>query len=186
MHDAFDLASPWKEFLEELNSLLEEPFEFHCIGGFAVVAAYHLLRGTNDLDYFTLHPANQIAHLQDIAGEGSALARKHKVHVHHAGIASLPESYEERMFELFPGLFKNIRLCVLDPYDLVLSKLSRNIERDRDDVKFLARTQNLDGSILRKRYDAELKVTLTGPPERHDNTLKFWLEAYFGKPDKHS
>jgi hypothetical protein len=44
--------------------------------------------------------------LQEMAGEGSPLARKHKVHVHHAGVATLPENYEERMKELLPGQFK--------------------------------------------------------------------------------
>lgn len=175
-----NLGPPWTNFLEELDSLLSEPIQVHCIGGFAIVAAYGLRRGTNDLDYFSLVPADRIRDLQEIAGEGSPLARKHKIHVHHAGIATLPESYEERMRELLPGRFKRIRLFVLDPYDLVLSKLSRNEERDRDDVKHLALTLHLDGDILRERYEAELKPHLIGPPERHNATLAFWLEAYFG------
>jgi hypothetical protein len=85
---------PWSGFFEELDDLLDEPFEFHCIGGFAVVVEYGLPRGTNDLDYFTLVPANRITEPEKLAGEGSDLARKHKVHVHHAAIATLPENYE--------------------------------------------------------------------------------------------
>jgi hypothetical protein len=49
------LESPWKEFLEEFDSLLKKPVTFHCVR-FAVVAAYGLRRATNDLDYFTLEP----------------------------------------------------------------------------------------------------------------------------------
>jgi hypothetical protein len=128
-----------------------------------------------------LVPANRMRDLQEMAGEGSRLARKHKVHLHHAGVATRPESYQERMKGLLPGQFKNIRLFVLDPYDLVLSKLSRNIERDREDVKHLSRTLHLDPNVLRARYDAELKPYLIGPPGRHDATLEFWPEAYFGK-----
>jgi|SRR6266849_5719091 len=176
-----DLGPPWTDFLDELDSLLDEPVQFHCIGGFAVVAAYRLPRGTNDLDYYSLVPANRARDLQEIAGEGSPLARKHKVHLHHAGIATLPESYEERMKELLPGRFKRIRLFVLDPYDLVLSKLSRNIERDREDVEHLSRTLHLDPKVLQARYGDELRPYLIGPPERHDATLAFWLEAYFSK-----
>ena len=177
-----DLVPPWKEFLEELDSLLNEPFELHCIGGFAVVAAYGLPRSTNDLDYFSLVPYNRVSDLERMAGEGSALARKHKVHVHHAAVASVPESYTERMTELFPERFKNIRLFVLDPYDVVLSKLSRNVERDRQDVEYLAKTQHLDSKILRERYEKELRPILIGPASRHHATLEFWLKAYFGKP----
>ena len=176
-----NLAAPWKDFLEELDSLLKEPVELHCIGGFAVVAAYGLPRSTNDLDYFSLVPCNRVPDLEQIAGEASALARKYKVHVHHAAVASVPESYDERKTEPFPERFKNLRLFVLDPYDIVLSKLSRNIERDRQDVEYLAKTQRLDPKILRERYEKELRPLLIGPQSRHDATLEFWLEAYFGK-----
>lgn len=165
------LDPPWSEFLEELDGFLDEPFEFHCMGGFAVVAEYGLPRGTNDLDYYSVIPANRIRDLEEMASEGSALARKHKVHVHHAGIATLPENYKDRMKGLFPGRFKKIRLFVLDPYDLILSELSRSMERDRHDVKHLLRALHLDPKVLRARYDAELRLYLIGPRERHDTTL---------------
>ena len=106
----------------ELDALLDEPVELHCIGGFAIVAADGLKRSTNDLDYFTLVPYNRLPDLEKLAGEGSRLASKYEVHMYHAGVAALPENYHERMKELFPGRFKNILLYVLDPYDLVLSK----------------------------------------------------------------
>jgi len=32
-----DIPAPWKEFLEKLDTLLEEPVRLDCIGGFAVV-----------------------------------------------------------------------------------------------------------------------------------------------------
>ena len=70
-----DLTSPWKEFLEELDSFLSEPVEFRCIGGFAAVAAYGLPRSTNDLDYITLVPGNYQAELEESAGQGSPTCR---------------------------------------------------------------------------------------------------------------
>ena len=177
-----DLPSPWAEFLEELDGLLDEPFELRCVGGFAAVAGYGLPRSTNDLDYYSVVPHKRVNDLEQMAGEGSALARKHKVHVHHPAAASVPERYEERMTELFPGRFKNIRLFVLDPYDMVLSKLSRNIERDREDVRYLARTRQLDAKIVRERYEKELRPILIGPPNWHDTVLAFWIEAYVSNP----
>jgi Nucleotidyltransferase of unknown function (DUF6036) len=169
----------WAAFLKEVDSLLDEPVELHCIGGFAAVAAYGLPRSTNDLDYYSITPSNRVLDLEDLAGEGSALARKHRVSIHHAAIASVPENYEDRLTELYPGRYKNIRLLVIDPYDLVLSKLSRNSARDREDVQYLARTQKLEAGILRERYEKELRSCLTGPIERHNGTLDFWLRAYF-------
>lgn len=174
-------SSPWRGFLGELDALLDEPVTLHCIGGFAVVAGYGLERGTNDLDYRSLVPYDRINDLQRLAGPGSVLARKYKVHLQYTGVESMPENYEERVSELFHGHFKNLRLFVPDPYDLVLSKLSRNNERDRQDVEFLSRTKHLDPAVLRERYEKELRPSLIGPPSRHDATLEFWLEAYFAK-----
>jgi hypothetical protein len=169
------------KFLAELDGLLDEPIELHCIGGFAVVVGYGLLRATNDLDYTTLIPFNRINDLQRIAGEGSTLAKKHHVHVQRPAIEAMPEDYAERLTELFPGRFKNLRLFVPDPYDLVLSKLGRNIARDRQDVEYLAKSQHLDPEVARERYK-ELIPNLIGPQNRHDQTLAFWLEDYFAKP----
>src|SRR5215831_14795401 len=73
-----DLPSPWREFLEELDALLKQLIQLHCIGGFAVVVGYGLARSTNDLDYRTLYPFNCLNELQKMAGPGSALAQKHR------------------------------------------------------------------------------------------------------------
>lgn len=174
-----DLSSPWKQFLGELDALLNEPIEFHCIGGFAVVAGYGLSRSTNDLDYRSLVPNHRIAHLQHMAGPGSALSKKYKVYVQHTGVESMPEDYEQRLKELYPGRFKNIRLFVPDAYDLALSKLTRNEARDREDVEYLIKTGNLSAAVLRQRYEKEMRHNLIGPESTHDLTLELWLEAYF-------
>lgn len=175
-----ELLSPWREFLQALDGLLNEQFELHCIGGFAVTAAYGLQRRTNDLDYFSLVPANRSDNLERLAGEESALARKYRVHIHSAGVASLPDNYEERLTEVFAGMLRNIRLLIPDPYDLVLSKLGRNAERDREDVAHIAKAQHLSAANLRDRFERE--YLSIGPRERDENTLKFWIEAYFSSP----
>ena len=59
--------------------------------------------------------------------DGVPLAQKHKMYVQGVGIASVPENYEERLTELYPARFKNLRLFVPDPCDLALSKLIRNV-----------------------------------------------------------
>jgi uncharacterized nucleotidyltransferase DUF6036 len=52
-------------------------------------------------------------------------------------VATVPDIYEERLTEIAPGSFKHLRLFALDPYDLALSKLERNTQRDKDDVRHL-------------------------------------------------
>lgn len=120
-----------------------------------------------------------MATLQEMAGVESPLAEKHRVHVQHVGVASLPESYAERLTEIFPRRFERLRLLALDAHDLALSKLTRNSPIDRDDVAQLARAVPLDARLLRARYRRELRPIIIGDPEQHDRTLAMWIEAYF-------
>jgi hypothetical protein len=77
---------------------------------------------------------------------------------------------------MFPETFQHLRLMALDPYDLALTKLERNIERDRNDVRYLARTVPFDLDLLRERYETELRSYL-GNPKREDLTLQLWIDA---------
>jgi hypothetical protein len=88
----------------------------------------------------------------------------------------VPEDYKDRLTEKFPKAFKHLRLFALDPYDLALSKLERNIQRDRDDVKYLARAVPLDLDVLKERYQKELRWQM-GNPEREDLTVRLWIEV---------
>ena len=58
------------------------------------------------------------------------------------------------------GHYKTLRLFGLDPYDLALSKLERNAQIDRDDVKYLFRTVQLDVDVLEARYRSEQRPYL--------------------------
>lgn len=81
---------------------------------------------------------------------------RYKVYLDQVGVAKVPEDYEDRLTEMFPGVYKNLRICALDPYDLALSKLERNIQRDRDDVKHLARTIPLNVEKLKEKPRFEI------------------------------
>jgi hypothetical protein len=106
---------------------------------------------------------------------GGVLHRKYKIYLDYVGVAKVPENYEVRLTEMFPGAYKHLRICALDPYDLALSKLERNIQRDRDDVKHLAQFIPLDLKILSERYQKEFRWQL-GNPQREDLTLRLWTE----------
>jgi len=91
------------------------------------------------------------------------------------GVAQVPLNYEDRLTEMFPKTFNHLRLFALDPHDLALSKIERNTQRDRDDVKHLAQTAPFDLKVLQERYAKELRPEL-GNPQRGDLTLKLWME----------
>jgi hypothetical protein len=144
-----ELPDPWRRFLVDVDGLLPVRVQLHCLGGF-VLAVRHRLP---DDQRCRLHEWSAMrSRLWRTAGRGSPLARKHRLYFQHVGVASLPESYAERLIELLPGTFENLQLLALDAHDLALSKLGRNHPVDREDIAYLARTVPLRANELRKRY----------------------------------
>lgn len=174
-----ELTNPWRAFLADVDRQISRSIEVHCLGGFVAALYYDLPRPTNDLDYIEVVPHDAMGQLQEIAGGGSPLATKHRVHFQHVGVASLPESYSERLTEVFARSLSRLRLFALDPHDLALSKLARNSPIDREDVAQLARAVPLDAKVLLARYRRELRPIIIGDAEQHDRTLEMWIEAYF-------
>jgi len=169
------LPQPWKSFFEDINESLIEELTLHCLGGFVMTMVYGLDRSTADVDVLPIGTTVGQS-LTSLAGQGSILHKRYGVYLQVVGVAAVPINYEDRLTEMFPGSFNHLRLFALDPYDLALSKLERNTQRDRDDVKHLARTVPLDLSVIQERYERELRPDL-GNPEREDLTLKLWTDA---------
>lgn len=170
-----ELPEPWKSFLTGLDRMVSSEVVLHCLGGFVVTACYGLPRPTGDLDVLLVLPSDSQAALVMLAGKNSELHKKHGVYLDVVTVARYPENYEQRLIEVFPGAREHIRLLALDPYDLVLAKLERNLQRDRDDFAYLARTVPLDLSILRNRYNDEMRAYLRRP-DREDVTLQLWID----------
>lgn len=170
------VPEPWRSFLVEMDGLAREEIEMHCLGGFVVTVLYGLARPTADVDVLVISPRAEAKHLIEVAGKRSLLHRKHGVYLDLVTVVTVPAHYDQRLTEMFPGAFKHLRLFSLDPYDVALSKLERNLQRDRDDVKHLARTVPLELGVLRDRYMKELRPYLA-IPEREDLTIRLWIEA---------
>ena len=168
-------SEPWRSFLRELDEAVAEEVRLICMGGFVVTQLYGFSRSTADIDALSIVPRDQAAIIRELGSRGGPLYTKHKVYLDCVAVACVPEDYEERLTEMYPQAFRRLRLFALDPYDLALSKLERNIQRDRDDVRFLARTIPFDLEILQERYRKELRWQL-GNPAREDLTLKLWIE----------
>src|SRR5438094_10452376 len=105
-----ELPNPWRAFLVDVDGQLPRPIAIHCLGGFVAALYYDLPRPTNDLDYIEVIPHAASETLQEIAGIESPLAKKHGVHLQHVGVASLPESYAERLTHIFPGRLQRLQL----------------------------------------------------------------------------
>lgn len=164
---------PWYGFFREIDAFLSEEHHLHCLGGFVVTQEYGSERSTSDVDFLTLIQRND--ELIEFAGFGSDLYRRHNIYLDPVGVAIIPENYAERLKEMYPDCFKRIRLFAMDPYDIILSKIERNISRDREDVEYLAKELALDTSVLEKRYHDEVRYQVKNE-DREDLTLRLWIK----------
>jgi hypothetical protein len=146
------------------------------MGGFVVTLVYGFSRPTADVDVLEIAPREAAKPMLAVGRQGGPLHQKYKIYLDPVGVAHVPGNYEDRLTEIFAGTFEHLRLCALDPYDLALSKLERNIQRDRDDVRHLAKTVPLNLDMLKERYQKELRWQL-GNPEREDLTLHLWIDV---------
>jgi hypothetical protein len=127
---------PWRSFFAEVDGRLSEQVQLQCCGGFVVTQLYGVARTTSDIDFLGV-VLNVQRDLMEIAGKGSPLHRKYKVYLDAVTVATPPENYEERLVSMYPGAWVHLRLEALEAHELALSKLERNLERDRDDVRQL-------------------------------------------------
>ncbi len=176
------LPDPWPAFLSELDILLPDAVEIRCLGAFILAAVYHAPRFTGDLDCLEIFPSSATAIVEKLAGPNSRLARKHRVWVQYVGtgIVDLPEDYERRLERLDFG-FQKLQLSALEVYDLVLSKLTRNSPKDREDVKFIAQQQNLSYAIVYDRFVKEMMLWVARA-DWHEGTLQKMWKEYFPRP----
>lgn len=169
------LHEPWRSFFEALDRELAAPCDLHCFGGFVLTEHYGVARSTIDVDVVDVRGA-EIADIARRAGRGSPLHRRHRAYVDVVTVVEIPDDYESRLIDMKVGGLTHLRLLAFERHDLVLAKLARNTDRDREDVVALALgRQGLDTEVLRSRYRDELRPTL-GRSDREDLTLELWIE----------
>lgn len=170
---------PWKSFWADLDEQLVQPVAIHCCGGFVVTQFYGVARTTADIDFISLVPRTMRDPIIDLAGKGSPLHQKHRVYLDAVTVVTPPVDYAERLIALYPGCWQRLALYAMEAHDIALTKLERNIDRDRNDVQRLASAGLLDRATLRARYYEELRPYLLARHSWHDQTLDMWLESYW-------
>jgi Nucleotidyltransferase of unknown function (DUF6036) len=173
---ASSIPEPWRSFLHALDSLLQEEVFIYCLGGFVVTQLYGFKRSTSDLDFIWMAPNSDRELLLAQAGENRPLHKKYGVYLQYTAMADVPENYEDRLVPMYEGEFKYLRFLALEEYDLCLAKLTRNSERDREDVKYLAKAKQLDPAVLKHRYESEMHAVAIAANERIRSYLSLWLE----------
>jgi len=173
------IQEPWLGFLRAVDKALKEPTEIHCIGGFALQLLLDTSRPTGDVDFVETVPDDAGVHLTEIAGKNTELAIEHKLYLNFVRVTEPPSDYAIRLLDATPRDLEKLEIKVLDPYDLVLTKLERNSPRDREDVKALILELGLVADVLRKRFDDERRPYLAVAPERTVMTFELWMDEFF-------
>lgn len=168
------MNEPWKSFLTDLDVRLVGATELHCLGGFVVSEYYGLIRATGDIDVLEIRGAAANT-LIGLSGKNSDLHKRHKVYVDYVTVAEVPYEYETRLIPVFENEFTHLHLRAFERHDLVLAKLARNIDRDRQDLEAMAMGPGLDVELLKERFDSEMKPYI-GNPKRDELTLDLWIE----------
>jgi hypothetical protein len=163
------VPEPWLSFLNELDRIATSTVRLDCIGGFVITMLYGLNRPTADMDVLEIAPQSAASAFAQVAMLGGPLYKKYGIYLDRVTVAQPPYEYESRIQVMFPGTFQYLHL-------MALTKLERNIERDRNDVRYLARTIPFNLEILRERYRTEQRPYL-GNPKREDLTLQLWIDA---------
>jgi hypothetical protein len=163
---------PWRSFLADLDGLLKAPVELRCLGGFVVTQQYGIGRETSDIDFLAAIKQSPEDDVESLAGLGSKLHRKYRLYMQHVTIATPPAEYASRLTRMFPSApWKRLSLFALDATDISLSKLERNVDRDREDFLRLARAGYIDPKVLKDRYYEELRPYLLS---RLRGTTRLW------------
>lgn len=149
------ITDNWKAFLTDVDNALSHECTLRCLGGFVLAAMYGLPRPTRDMDYIEITPIDRELELLSIAGPESRLAKKHRLFIERTTIAQYPDEFESRMDTLDLGLQK-LKLHVLGPYDLALSKLCSDRPKDTEDTKHLIQEANLELAEFLRIWNSEM------------------------------
>jgi len=157
----------------------------YIFGGAAAVIAYGSRRGTLDIDAYIEDRAIK-SKLLSWAGHDSELENKHGLYLHSANTElMLIESpdWKERSIEILHGKLKHIQIMALGKEDLILSKLSRYNDRDRQDIQFITDKYNIDPKKLISYYKSARQY-FVGNLETLDTTFNIVLKEHFGLPSR--
>lgn len=179
------------DFFRDIDARLDKEslagkITLYIFGGAAAVLAYGSRRGTMDIDAYIEDRAIKTK-LLNWAGHGSELENKHGLYLHSANTElMLIESpdWKERSIEILRGKLKHIQIMALGKEDLILSKLSRYNDRDREDIQCIFGKYKIDPQKLIKYYKSARQY-FVGNLETLDTTFNIVLKEYFGLPSRH-
>lgn len=175
------------ELLREIDRRLDEEglkerVGLFLLGGAAAVIAYGSPRATMDIDAYVEDPRVRRL-IEAWAGRGQELALRFGVYFQSANTSLMlieEPAWWERSQVILKGKLKNVRAAAIGKEDLILSKLSRYNDRDREDIRFLAENHKIGVKELIRYYKSARRY-YAGDLRPLDQTFNIVLEEHFSR-----
>lgn len=138
--------------LRELGLLVEEHIQLNIGGSIALILRGSLARATEEIDVVDEVPSALRLDVDLL----NKLQRRNGLNFSHIPKSCLPNNWEKRL--QFFGSFGKVRVCLVDPVDIFLSKLFSSRTKDRNDLRQLAKS--MDREKLERVLNADAQQLL--------------------------
>lgn len=160
------------EWLKKIDNKLNRPITLIAIGGTALVLL-NLKESTIDIDF-------------DIGKVDLNLFKKlskgkFRVDLFIDGYIfseQLPEDYVELSEKYEEDCFKHIKLKILNPMDIIITKSARYNARDEEDIAILAKKSKIDKAKLIKRFE-DVVESYAGAEDNFRSNFNIVLNRHF-------
>ena len=161
-----------RAFFRDLGVNVPRPLRLHVGGAVACILTGYLSRKTEDVDVVDEVPA-EIRKQHQLLDQ---LKKRYRLELGHFQSHYLPSGWEQRIHSQAP--FGQLQIFLVDVYDVFLSKLCSDREKDKDDLQALV--SQLDKDILVHK----LKTSAQGLVKAEDMKAKAEKNWYilFGEP----
>ncbi len=172
-------------FLKQLDGYLKPPrkVDLYLGGGAAVLIAYGGREATVDVDAIG-SPTGPLKELQQLAGRNSDIHRLtgYYLDIVPPGMFPSAQGWQRRCQPVDIPHLKSLCVYVLEPHDLVISKLGpkRFGAKDREDIRDLCDNVDLRPEVLRERYREARQLFDRDQQERMDEHFRFVESEFLG------
>lgn len=131
-----------------------ETLDLYLLGRSALMLGYGVQLMTKDVDVVDIAGSRLLGVAVDIFGKKKSgqLAHHFYIETVSSGLPPLPIGYQKRCVEI-PGRWRIIRPKSPEVHDLVVTKLKRFHQGDREDIRILCDTGDVDATTLQDRLD---------------------------------
>jgi hypothetical protein len=136
------------------HATADETLELHLIGRSAMILGFGLQLMTKDVDVVEVRPSHLLTVASEVFKKGAPGNAGYGFYLEtvSSGFPPLPIGFEKRCIDIV-GPWQVIRPKRPEGHDLVVTKLKRFHQGDREDVRILCDTGEIEVQLLRSRFE---------------------------------